>query len=269
MGLTTLTFAGAVLLYVTATALFFLHLFRGGERTARHATWVMGGAAAAHAGFAASLIMADDHVLFASIHETLTLGSLLVAIAYLATMRQHRLTVLGAFITPVSLLMLLGAGLDARVARVPNEVKSALLPFHIIVNILGIVAFALAFAVAVAYMIQEHRLRHRQLSGMFHRLPALDVLDSLGLRLVTIGFPLFTIGMLTGSVWAVRTGHGHVAFSPGQGFAVLSWVFFGTVLLSRAAAGWRGRRAALGTVLGFLCAMVALGGYVIRGLGAS
>ena len=269
MGMTVATFALAATCYVVTTALFFLHLFRGGENQARWASLSMAAAAVAQAGFVASLLWVEHHPLFASIDETLALGSLLVAVAYLATMRRHRLTVLGAFIAPVCFLMLLGAGVDARVARVSHEVRNALLPLHIGVNILGIVAFALAFAVALAYMIQEQRLRQRKLSGIFQRLPALDVLDSMGLRLVTIGFPLFTIGMLTGSVWAVRAGNGSVTFSPGQGFAVLSWLFFAVVLLARAAAGWRGRRAAVGTVLGFLCAMAALVGYAVRGLGAS
>ena len=269
MGMTIITFAVAATCYVVATALFFAHLFRGGETQARLASASMTLAAIAQSGFVAALLWVEHHPVFASIDETLAVGSLLVAIAYLATMRRHRLTVLGAFIAPVCLLMLMGAGVDARVARVPHEVRNALLPLHIGVNILGIVAFALAFAVSLAYMIQEQRLRTRKLSGIFKRLPALDVLDSLGLRLITIGFPLFTVGMLTGSVWAIRSGHGAVTFSPGQGFAVLSWLFFGVVLLSRAAAGWRGRRAAVGTVLGFLCAMAALVGYAVRGLGTS
>jgi ABC-type uncharacterized transport system permease subunit len=144
-------------------------------------------------------------------------------------------------------------------------VRSFLLPFHILVNILGLAAFALAFAAAVAYVIQEQLLRKRQVGGVFQRLPALDVLDSWGFRLVTIGFPLFTLGVVTGSIWAARLGN-VLAFSTGQGFALLAWVFFACVLLSRAAGGWRGRRAAIGTMLGFLCALAAIGGYVLRGV---
>ena len=268
MGITTVTFISAVALYVVATISFFWHLLRGGERPARWAVWAMGAAGVAHAGFTVALALPEGVTLLQNLHSTLAVGSLLMVIIYLATMRRHRLTVLGTFITPITLFMLVGAGIESRAARVPHEIRSALLPFHIIVNTLGIVAFALASAVAIAYMIQEQRLRRRELSGVFQRLPPLDVLDSLGFRLTTVGFPLFTIGMLTGSLWAVRTGRGHVQFSPGQGLAVLSWLFFATVLLFRSAAGWRGRRAALGTVLGFLCAMAALVGYVARGFGA-
>jgi ABC-type uncharacterized transport system permease subunit len=200
------------------------------------------------------------------IHEVLALLSLLIALAYLATMRTHKLTVLGAFITPVTLLLFLGAGLRGNVPSVPENVRSALLPLHVAVNILGIVAFALAFAAALGYVIQEQLLRRKHVVGVFQRLPSLDVLDSFGLKLVTIGFPLFTIGLVTGTFWAARGGF---SLSTGQGFGLLSWACFGSVLLARAAAGWRGRRAAIGTMLGFLCSMAAIGGYLLRGLHGS
>ena len=46
---------------------------------------------------------------------------------------------------------------------------------------------------------------------------------------------------------------------------VVAWVLFAAVLLLRVAAGWRGRKAAIGTMLGFLCTMAVLIGYVLRG----
>ncbi|MDD9943393.1 MAG: cytochrome c biogenesis protein CcsA [Myxococcales bacterium] len=266
MAATSIAFAAAAVVYSLSTVAFFAHLWRGGKRWSLIAMVCLGLGTVPHAAFAIGHLLRSPGPVLGSIYDTLAVGSLLVAVAYLATMRKHRLTVLGAFITPVTLLMLLGSGVEAKVAQVSDSVRSAILPVHVLVNILGIVAFALAFGVAIAYVIQEQMLRRRQLGGVFRRLPALDVLDSLGLRLVTIGFPLFTVGMLTGSLWAVRIGAGHVRFSPGQGFAVLAWAFFAIVLLSRAAAGWRGRRAAIGTMLGFLCTMAAMAGYVLRGM---
>ena len=230
MSLTSLAFGAAVVTYGVSTCAFFAYLWRGRAQWSRWALIIMGIGTVPHAIFAVTILGRPGHVMLESINDTLAVGSLLVAVAYLASMRRHRLTVLGAFITPVTLLMLVGAGLEARVAHVSDSMQSAMLPLHIAVNILGIVAFALAFGVAIAYVIQEQMLRRRRLSGMFQRLPALDVLDSLGLKLVTIGFPLFTVGMLTGSLWAVRTGSGHVHFSSGQGFGVLAWAFFATVL---------------------------------------
>lgn len=269
MDLAAALFLGTVASYAVACAFFFAHLARGGERSAQLATRTLAGSIGLHMVFLGVDMADSGRRGLVGIHQTVAVLSFLVALGFLASMRRRRLTVLGAFITPVTLLLLLGAGLRGHVTEVPEHVRSAMLSLHIVVNVLGIVAFALAFAVALAYVIQEQLLRRKQLGGVFQRLPALDVLDALGLRLVTIGFPLFTVGVVTGSIWAAQLGRGSASLSAGQGFALLAWMFFASVLLARAAAGWRGRRAAVGTMLGFLCALAAIGGYLLQSAGGS
>jgi ABC-type uncharacterized transport system permease subunit len=257
-----------VICYALASVLFVVDLRTGRARVESWATRALATSTALHVLYLVLDFALAGHTPLATMHQTLELLSLLIAVSFLATMRRHRLPVLGAFIAPMTLLLLLAAAFKGQVAQVPDGVRSVLLPFHIAANVLGLAAFALAFAVAIAYMIQEQLLRRRQVGGVFQRLPALDVLDSWGLRLVTIGFPLFTLGVISGSIWAARLGN-VLGFSTGQGFALLAWLFFACVLLSRAAGGWRGRRAAIGTVLGFLCAIAAIGGYLLRGIGVS
>jgi ABC-type uncharacterized transport system permease subunit len=264
--LLTALFVATAICYVAAAMLFSAHLRGRGARSewwATRSSWI---AVMAHVGYVFVDYAIAGRAPLSTMQETLALLSLLIAVSFLATMRRHRLVVLGAFIIPVTLLLFLGAALRGPAARVPEGVRSALLPLHIAVNVLGLAAFALAFGVALAYVIQEQLLRRRQLAGVFQRLPALDVLDSLGFRLVTIGFPLFTLGVVSGSLFAARLGNA-LSFSTGQGFAVVAWLFFAVVLMSRVAAGWRGRRAAIGTVLGFLCALAAVGGYLLREVG--
>ena len=141
------------------------------------------------------------------------------------------------------------------------------LAFHVAANLIGIGVFLVAGGSSALYVLLERRLRQKKLglSPTSSRLPPLEALDRAAHRLLLVGFPLFTLGVVTGSIWAARLGN-VLEFSTGQGFALLAWVFFACVLLSRAAGGWRGRRAAIGTMLGFLCALAAIGGYVLRGV---
>src|SRR5436190_21696800 len=229
MSLVTAIFVLTAALYALAGAFFFVHLARGGQHSVSWAPRVLGAAIAGHVAFLISDYALRGHAPI-DIREVLGVLSLLIAAAYLVSMRRLKLTVLGAFITPVTLLLFIGSGLGGQVSDVPEDVQSALLPLHVAVNVLGIAAFALAFAAALGYVIQERLLRRKQVVGVFQRLPPLDVLDSLGLKLVTIGFPLFTIGLVTGSLWVARGG---VGLSAGQGFALLSWLSFGVVLLAR------------------------------------
>ena len=204
------------------------------------------------------------------IHQTLTVLSLGVVVAFLvASARKPTLEILGAFLAPVTLLFFLGSGLGRSVAEVSPGVRTLLLPIHVGVCVLGIVAFALAFAAAVAYVLQERLLRRKQLGGLFERLPPLDVLDALSFRSVSVGFPLLTLGIVTGAFWTLRIHPDAPPLTATHAFALVAWVLFAGVLTLRVAAGWRGRRAAFGTILGFLSASAVLVGYVIRGAGGA
>lgn len=257
------------LLYGVSCALYLVFLVRGTAGLGRAANGVLAGSGALQLAYVISDWVVRGAIPFEDIHGTLVVLSLLVVIAFLLATLRYRVTVLGAFITPITLLLLLGAAVAHGVGRVPEGVRSVLLPVHIALNVLGLVAFAIAFGAAVAYIIQERQLRTKKLGGVFQRLPALDVLDSLAFRSIVIGFPLLTLGIVTGTVWAVRLDPGAPDITAAEGFALLAWLVFGGVLLLRVAAGWRGRRAAIGTIMGFVCTMAVLVGYVMRAAGGT
>jgi len=258
-------FLGTTVAYTVAAGLYLVSLMRGQEGPGRFAAPVLMAAATHHIIYL-SFDTFGQVAPLPGIAQTLTFLSLGIVLAFLlARLRSKSIDILGAFITPVALLLLLGAGVGRSVGAVPPEVRSALLPVHIGVNALGIIAFALAFGAATAYVIQERMLRRKKLGGVFQRLPPLDVLDSLSLRSVSLGFPLLTIGIVSGVFWVDPVES--LDISPMHGFALAAWVLFAGVLILRLAAGWRGRRAAIGTIMGFLCALGVLVGYVVRDAG--
>ncbi len=263
-----ITFSITAALYTASCGLFLGFLARGHEGVGRWGTRALGVAVGSHLSFLAADYVVLGNLPFDDIYRTLSAASLVIVVAYLLALLRNRITVLGGFITPVTLLFFIGAGVGTSVGNVSHEVRDALLPVHIGVNVLGIAAFTLAFAAALAYLIQERLLRAKKIGGLFQRLPALDVLDSLGFRLVFVGFPLLTVGIVTGTFWAVRLNPVSPAIDASQGLALVSWVVFASVLLLRVAAGWQGRRAAIGTLVGFLCAAAVLVGYMLREGGA-
>jgi ABC-type uncharacterized transport system permease subunit len=253
-------FVATSLLYVAAAVGFFLLMGYGSPQAERWSARLLLTGALLHVTF----LFGDTgrEPALGDVRQMLTVASLTIAAAQLIAMRYGRLAVLGAFTTPIALLMFLAAGLGHSVPDVPADIRSVLLPAHVLVNVLGVAAFTLAFAVATAYLIQERLLRQRKLGGLFHRLPPLDVLDSLGLKLLLVGFPLFTAGSVSGAFWAAKLSA--VTLSPAQVIGLVAWAVFATVLLLRVAAGWQGRRAAIGTLLGFACALAVLIGYALR-----
>jgi ABC-type uncharacterized transport system permease subunit len=96
------------------------------------------------------------------------------------------------------------------------------------------------------------------------RLPPIDALDRAEHRFLVAGFPLLTIGILTGSIWAREVEAGGAAEIARAALSYASWALIGGVLLLRAAAGWRGRRAAYGTILGFGLTVLVMLLYLAR-----
>ena len=152
-----------------------------------------------------------------------------------------------------------------------HPVGGGLLAFHVTVNVLGDALFLLASGAAVLYLVEERRLKQKRGATLFGRLPPLDALDRAEHRLLLSGFPLLTLGIITGTAWAHRIESGSSAETARALFAYATWVLFAAVLVLRALLGWRGRRAAYGTLMGFAFAVAVLVVYLVRGraVGAS
>ena len=116
------------------------------------------------------------------------------------------------------------------------------------------------------YLVQERRLKDKKalLLGKKTGLPPLESLDKATHRFLIAGFPLLTLGVLTGTVWADKLEAGSIDEILRAVFGYATWLLIAGVLLLRVTAGWRGRRAAYGTVAGFACAFAVLLVYVLR-----
>jgi ABC-type uncharacterized transport system permease subunit len=261
-------FLATALAYLAACGLFLAYL--SNERFARAgklAPRLVAVGAALHAVHivVASLVW---HVCpVQGIHFAMSVVSMMACVLYLVMRSRYRIDVVGAFVAPLALTFLLASrfvGSQVALGDASPGLKSAILPIHVTVNLLGDALFTLAFAAAVAYLWQEKLLKQKRVDGLFRRLPPLDSLDRAEHRFLLAGFPLLTIGILTGTLWARHVEAGSAADIARAALGYATWVLFAGVLLLRAAAGWRGRRAAYGTIAGFGFAVLVLLLYLVR-----
>jgi cytochrome c-type biogenesis protein CcsB len=174
--------------------------------------------------------------------------------------RQYRVKVLGAFVLPVvSIFGISAAALPPGLSDLSPALRSAWIWVHVILVLLGISAFVLNFAGGVMYLLQERQLKAKRPGALYYRLPPLETLDRMTYRALTLGFPLLTLGLLLGALWA-RTAWGSVlTFDPRALFSLLAWLVYASTLSGRVLAGWRGRRAAYFAVVGFGVLVLTLG----------
>jgi ABC-type uncharacterized transport system permease subunit len=251
--------------YVVASVVFLRFLARGSgaNDVGAIAPRIVGLGAALHAGHivVASLVLKVCPV--EGIYFPMNVASMSMCVLYVLVRKRLKIAIAGAFVAPLA-LSLLFASRFVHLAAPDGRVKGAVLPFHVTTILLGIALFTLAFSAATLYLIQERLLKKKQIDGMFRRLPPLDVLDRAEHRFLLAGFPLLTIGLVTGTLWAQRVAMG----APGEVLRAVvgyvMWLVIAGVLFLRAAAGWRGRRAAYGTIAGFGLAVVAVMFYLLR-----
>ncbi|MEM8602419.1 MAG: c-type cytochrome biogenesis protein CcsB [Cyanobacteria bacterium P01_H01_bin.121] len=77
------------------------------------------------------------------------------------------------------------------------------------------------------------------------RLSLADTLDNISYRIIGLGFPLLTIGIISGAVWANEAWGSYWSWDPKETWALITWLVFAAYLHARITRGWQGRRPAL------------------------
>jgi cytochrome c-type biogenesis protein CcsB len=94
-----------------------------------------------------------------------------------------------------------------------------------------------------------------------------DILDNLSYRILGLGFPLLTIGILSGAVWANQTWGSYWSWDPKETWALITWFIFAIYLHTRISYGWTGTQSALIAAFGFIIIWVCYLGVNLLGKG--
>jgi ABC-type transport system involved in cytochrome c biogenesis permease subunit len=190
---------------------------------------------------------------FFSLRGGLVTVAWLIAGAYLLVQRFYRLPTVGAFVTPLLLVVLVPAlfGQGPRGGVAPGTLRHPSLTLHILTAGLGLALFALAFGVALMYLLQEREVKGKHFGALFSRLPSLEALDQLNQRLVRLGFVVFTVALVAGAVTANAVWKSAWSWDPQQVMSLVVWALYGAMVQLRHT-GWHGRRYAVLTLVGFV-----------------
>ena len=186
-----------------------------------------------------------------------------MVVIYFLTEWKYKIKDLGAFVIPlVFIIMLVSVFLSKEAGLVPESEVRLWLTLHRTLSIVGYAAFSIAFAAGIMYLIQEHQVKTKKLGIMYFRMPSLEVLDDLNFKVITIGFPLFTLGFMTGSIWNTKMDQAFFAWNLTKTMPmVMGWLIYGLVFFGRMATGLRGKKAAQGAILGFFA---VIGSYLLH-----
>ncbi len=256
LSVTTFIYGLAALLYLAA---WVFHR----EGLNRPATWVVVlGVAGNTAGFALRWVesyrMGIGRIPLSNLYESLVFFSLMIAVIYLVVEHKYRQPTIGAFALPLATLSLAYASLSPnvsdRIQPLLPALKSNWLTVHVITCFIGYAAFAIAFGLGAMYLLK------RDDSGagtaLLSAIPPRRVLDELGHQMVLFGFLFLSAGILSGAVWANSAWGRYWGWDPKETWSLITWFVYATLLHARLMRGWRGKRIAVFSMVGFAAVMV-------------
>jgi len=189
-----------------------------------------------------------------SLFEAILFFTWLIIFLFILVEKRYQLSVLGVFIIPLTFLTLSYALILPKDISPLNPIlKSAWLGIHVTLILLGNAAFAIAFGLGIMYLLQERQLKSRKQGLFYYRLPSLEILDDLGYKALSFGFPFLTLGIITGSIWAKYAWGSYWNWDPKLVWSLITWLIYASLLHGRLTIGWRGRKAAFISIIGFLC----------------
>lgn len=189
--------------------------------------------------------IATGHAPFANQYEFALSFAWGMVVAHVYFEWRYRLRTLAVFVLPLVFAMLLYASTLSYEANplVPALQNSPLLTMHVFTAAVGYGTAAVSFGAAVMYLLAPRI----SWSGW----PKQELLDEVGYKAVIATFPLLTIMLILGSIWANIAWGRYWSWDPKETAALVTWFIYGAYLHARVTRDWRGGRAAWLLILGF------------------
>lgn len=246
----TIILSWVTFVYLGAFFMFVLQIILGNK--------VFGhvGLAAAVAGFIAhtaalivrwveSYSLGFGHAPLSNFYESLIFFSWAIVLLYLILERKNAFRDLGVFCMPVAFIFMAYASFSPNVKShiqplIP-ALKSNWLISHVITCFLGYAAFIIASIFSVMYLtksVKEGESQNR------------EQIEQRIYQSVTIGFIFFTIGIITGSVWANSAWGRYWGWDPKETWALITWLVYASALHARLNLSWSGKKFAILVLVG-------------------
>ena len=246
---------GMLLLYL-AGSLGYMLFAAFGRRLFRIGAQVLTGLAfAVHSVLLTHRVWLARRPPLTNMYETLVFFAWLLVVVSMGVEWKYRVRALGAFTLPIVFLLLAATSLIASsIEPLVPALKSNWLLIHVLTCFVAYAAFAVAFACSLLFLFLAGA-RRRGAGRPPSRERQLMRLDALTYRMITLGFPFLTIGIVTGSVWADLCWGTYWSWDPKETWSLVTWLIYGACLHLRHVSGLRGGWAAAASVFGFVSVM--------------
>ncbi|ALC17687.1 cytochrome c-type biogenesis protein CcsB [Desulfuromonas soudanensis] len=197
------------------------------------------------------------HAPLSNLYESVVFFAWTILLIYILLDFKYKQRAVGAFVIPFAFFAMIWAQLQLNSAMEPlvPALQSNWLTYHVITCFLGYAAFAVACGVSIMYLIkvgkEEQSSEGSPVGGILSLFPSTRILDDINYKAIMIGFPLLTLGIVTGAAWANYAWGTYWSWDPKETWSLIVWFIYAAFLHARFTRGWVGRRAAWLSIIGF------------------
>ncbi|MGA2462916.1 MAG: c-type cytochrome biogenesis protein CcsB [Thermodesulfobacteriota bacterium] len=210
------------------------------------------------------------YIPLSNMYESLIFFSWTIVLVYLILEFKYQQKIIGVFVTPFAFLAIaltsIIPGIDAKITPLVPALQSNWLTIHVTTCFLGYASFAVSFGISILYIIRDKK--EDQKEGVLKWLPATPVLDEINYKSIVIGFPMLTLGIITGAAWANYAWGSYWSWDPKETWSLITWFIYAAFLHARFTRDWKGKRTAILSIVGFIFVLFTYFGvnYLISGL---
>lgn len=196
-----------------------------------------------------SYTLGIGHAPLSNFYESLVFFAWAIVLFYLILEWKKASRDLGTFCLPIAFVFMAYASfspnITSQIQPLIPALKSNWLISHVITCFLGYAAFLIASVFSMLYLFNGAQPEGtHSFNGIEDRI----------YQCLTIGFIFFTIGIMTGSVWANSAWGRYWGWDPKETWALITWLIYASALHARHIHSWSGRKVAVLVLIG--CASV-------------
>ena len=198
-------------------------------------------------------------------YEFSTAFSWALALVSLIFILKFNFPVLGAFASPVTLLLAVYAGVQKlnelrvieangidSIRNLMPALRSSWLGIHVSTVIIAYGAFGVSFVLSLIFLLRD---KMKENGFWDTHIPKKEKLDTISYRCVSLGMMFLTVTIGIGGVWAENAWGSYWTWDPKETWALVTWLIYLVYLHLRIRRGWNGKTAAIFGVVGFVCVM--------------
>jgi cytochrome c-type biogenesis protein CcsB len=197
----------------------------------------------------------EGYAPMSNLYESIVFFAWTILLIYILIEWKYNQKAVGAFVMPFAFLSMSWAqlSLDSTISPLVPALQSNWLTYHVITCFLGYAAFAVACGVSFMYLIKVRKEERAddKAGGIVGLFPSAKILDDMNYKAIMIGFPLLTLGIITGAAWANYAWGTYWSWDPKETWSLIVWFIYAAFLHARITRGWAGRRAAYLSIIGF------------------